>query len=594
MSVDGTKAHDELPALVGFDTAEISWPSIGVDTIHLSGIGFAESGGVTYYGYELALIFNPNYGNSYVVTIQEYDFWSGAEQLWWFRDGSGIASPGNVNPPFDIFQPFDILVEVSKEVFRVKGWNTSAPEPAMWAYTTASPAANFLPGMFEWRSQNRDNGTFSLSLDSFDISGVNRCTEYKFDNFNRAVASGWGETPSGLAWVESNLASDTTTSVDGLQADVAWSTTPPSFPLAGVIESIGSGVAGTPWSSSSWDMLAAFKMPNVVSSGLGGYEIEFSVPGGYGGVVLYIGTDYDPQNVYFGGEYYPFSWASQVVYHIRWHMEWNVRTKVRIWADGDPEPTDWLADIDWSGSGTPTTAALQFRLSGFLHTGAGPADSFHLDYIDFDYTGKPCYQGGPPSGSGGLPIAAGYLPIFRRQIGDPTTTLDSYICTMESAAMALDWHTRSGVQVWGGELIPWCGKSESEIIYGPDQGTTLWNAAQAWLHWSQYLENRDGQTWNDLLGCLGQGRSVVLQGDYGEFSSAEKCSGFSGNHAILVLPYKTTTTEDIYAVGDPLCSTFKGIAMTSLRAYAEVFGAAVRGSSSPQQIMFAVTRPWAV
>src|SRR5450756_1892549 len=104
MSVDGTKAHDELPALVGFDTAEISWPSIGVDTIHLSGIGFAESGGVTYYGYELALIFNPNYGNSYVVTIQEYDFWSGAEQLWWFRDGSGIASPGNVNPPFDIFQ----------------------------------------------------------------------------------------------------------------------------------------------------------------------------------------------------------------------------------------------------------------------------------------------------------------------------------------------------------------------------------------------------------------------------------------------------------------------------------------------------------
>lgn len=303
-------------------------------------------------------------------------------------------------------------------------------------------------------------------------------------------------------------------------------------------------------------------------------------------VRLYNGTwllgNYDVGSGWNDGTW----WIAQL------HRVRNGKISFRFYPEGGSIP-DWQVSGWYSLPSWPLHPDQFIRFSaGAGLGGGGTTGTFTVSSITSTFvTTPPCVDIMPETGS---PIAVGYLPIFRRQIGDPTTSLDSYICTMESAAMALDWHTRNAVQVWGGELIPWCGKSEAEIIYGPDQGTSLSNAAQAWLHWGQYLESRSGQTWNDLLDCLDQGRAVILQGDYGEFSSAEKCSGFSGNHAILVLPDKTTGTEDYYAVGDPLCSAFKGIAMTSLRAYAEVFGAAVRGSSSPQQIMFAVTRPWAV
>lgn len=188
----------------------------------------------------------------------------------------------------------------------------------------------------------------------------------------------------------------------------------------------------------------------------------------------------------------------------------------------------------------------------------------------------------------------GYMPQFRRQIGDPTTSLDSYICTLESAAMVLEWHTRGAVAVWGGELIPYCGKTEFEISGGTGHpGTSLDNARKAWLHWSQILDVRSGQTWSDLIFALQQGRAVILQGDYGVFTNAVKCQdNFEDNHAISVYPYQV---GDYLLVGDPLCSDFHGVKISALRAYAEALGVAVFGAASPpseQKILFAVSRTW--
>lgn len=181
----------------------------------------------------------------------------------------------------------------------------------------------------------------------------------------------------------------------------------------------------------------------------------------------------------------------------------------------------------------------------------------------------------------------GFMPTFRKQIGDPTTTLDSFICTLESAAMVLDWHTRGAIKVWGGELIPYCGKTTAQIAA---TGSNLDNARQAWLHWSQVLDNRSGQTWDALVIALTQGRAVVLQGDYGIFNLAERCQdSFEDNHAISVYPYQV---GDRYLIGDPLCSDFTGMKISSLKAYAEAFGRAVFGATSPQKILFAVSRPW--
>lgn len=190
----------------------------------------------------------------------------------------------------------------------------------------------------------------------------------------------------------------------------------------------------------------------------------------------------------------------------------------------------------------------------------------------------------------GFPIpdfTPGYMPIFRKQIGDPTTNLDSFICTLESAAMVLDWHTRGAVQVWGGELIPWVPGGEGGI-YG--SGASLSDARAAWAHYGQTLSVRSGQTWNDLLQCLSDGRAVILQGDYEEFNLAERCQdSFLGDHAIAVFPYSSGTK---ILCGDPLCNGYRGIEASTLKDYAENFGRAVFGTSSPQPILFAVSRPW--
>lgn len=180
------------------------------------------------------------------------------------------------------------------------------------------------------------------------------------------------------------------------------------------------------------------------------------------------------------------------------------------------------------------------------------------------------------------PFTPGFMPTFRRQIGDPTTNLDSYICTLESAAMVLAWHTRGAVDVWGGELIPWCGKSEADIAGASGSpGTNLGNAREAWLHFGQYLDVRSGEGWVGVYNALLEGRAIILQGDYGVFTDDESCQDdFVDNHAISVYPYQIA---DRLLVGDPICHTFRGIKISALQAYAEALSPGV---------LFAVSNPW--
>jgi len=182
----------------------------------------------------------------------------------------------------------------------------------------------------------------------------------------------------------------------------------------------------------------------------------------------------------------------------------------------------------------------------------------------------------------------GYMPIFRRQIGDPQTTLDAFLCTMESGAMVLDWHTRGALQLWGGDLVQHCGRSISSIL--ESGGTNLGDLQQAWAYYGQYLSIRSGETWADLLDCLAEGRAVVLQGDYDQFTLNERCqTSLVSNHAISVYPYQS---DGRLLVGDPICHDFKGFKETSLIAYAEDLGVQVYGVTSPQKILFAVSRRW--
>ncbi len=173
-----------------------------------------------------------------------------------------------------------------------------------------------------------------------------------------------------------------------------------------------------------------------------------------------------------------------------------------------------------------------------------------------------------------------YRPIFRRQIGDPTTTRDSYICTMSSGAMALDYHTRGAVQPWGGQL--------EKLQDDHEGGTDLYDLATAWRRYGlaldppqdYTLEIRSGKGWANLKAALAEGRFVVLQGDYDRFTGAASCqAGFVDPHAIGLAP--TTTAWAL--VADPLCPGYKVIDEGTVRAYAEKFYSGVRFAVSRAQ-----------
>ncbi len=180
------------------------------------------------------------------------------------------------------------------------------------------------------------------------------------------------------------------------------------------------------------------------------------------------------------------------------------------------------------------------------------------------------------------------LPTFRPQIGDPTTWLDAYICTLESAAMGLDFTTAGQVSVWGGQLVPYCGKSAKDIAGASGHpGTSLQNAAQAWAHYGQTLDIFD-DAWKDVRDELAIGNAVILQGDYGALPAGDRCSAtFQDNHAVIVLPEVSVDGLQVLT-GDPICAGYRWRTLRGLRAYAEKLATDVRGT--PTRLFYAVAR----
>lgn len=165
-----------------------------------------------------------------------------------------------------------------------------------------------------------------------------------------------------------------------------------------------------------------------------------------------------------------------------------------------------------------------------------------------------------------------YLPQFRRQIGDPTTWLDASICTLESGAMALDFTTHGQVSVWGGQLVPYCGRTPAEIA---KKGTNLDNVDLAWHHWGQDLDKRDDD-FETAEGILRDGDGIIAQGWYDALPAIDRCSKtFEEGHAFYVQPLFNGPGTSVL-VGDPLCGGFKYMRLSSLRAYMEELARRVR------------------
>ena len=180
-----------------------------------------------------------------------------------------------------------------------------------------------------------------------------------------------------------------------------------------------------------------------------------------------------------------------------------------------------------------------------------------------------------------------YRPIFRRQIGDPTTIYDRYECTFSSGAMALDFHTLGKIQLWGGQLLAKSGLSSGQIT----DGTSLYDLKRAWARVGYYLSIRTGATFYDLERYLRAGHGAVVQIDHDQLDYGERCSSFLGNHAVYINPEQWD--DGAWLMGNPLCSSFRWVDRTHLRAAAEKLGRSQGLRPDPgeslQPIFFATT-----
>jgi hypothetical protein len=263
--------------------------------------------------------------------------------------------------------------------FRANVWPIGNTEPAGWlVYDTKAGSVDNETDFVLQLNQTSTNTGFTASVSNLRIfmngTQVDRCTEFRFDNFNRTVTSGWGTSDYGRAWGSS------AGSVDGSQAVL-----PRASPGGG-------GQIQPP--ADIIDALMLFKTPSW-PTGIARWIVT-PIPGssavtGQNNVLLFFSEGFG-LSVYREGVEVNVShgWAQTTWYYIRIHAD-LAGCQVKVWAAGTAEPTSWTASNSTpipSGSNTPF---FSIGTGGFNGTGS----SGLIDWLDFDYTGKPCYQDCP-------------------------------------------------------------------------------------------------------------------------------------------------------------------------------------------------------
>lgn len=324
---------------------------------------------------------------------------------WWVEMGSvqnattgrclKLRSLGETNA---VLSPFAVTEDVQYNVRweredgvqqRIKFWPVGDAEPSSWTLTQTLGTATWGSSVIELQAQtlglNSGSTVLQIYWDNLDITGVDRCTQYRFDNFNRTVSGGWGASDDGKAWTTS-LASGMTPSVNGANGLMSL--------LSGTSRE-GRMVTATtgPWSNSAWTLRTRVKL----TYGAGGCFFVMGVRS-----LSWLRSPSFKMDVIagtFGGALsgdpsVAFSYVSGKTYDITYEMvSWVVGTfqwRAKIWETGTTEPTSWMAERTETAS-----SELDDSYSAFTYmrnNSATVAASASIDYIDFDYDGKPCYE----------------------------------------------------------------------------------------------------------------------------------------------------------------------------------------------------------
>lgn len=271
-------------------------------------------------------------------------------------------------------------LDVVANVVNLYVWEDGDPEPTTptlsltdtgFSYQTTSWNELFLGGF---------GGTHIVYFDDLSIDGINRCTAVQFDDFNRTVSGGLGvASPSGHTWTTVFA-----TNVAGVNGSAAYAQG------TGAASSIRADTTGTEWAS-DFVMTARIRTTFVPTSAAavdviwrfilfstsGSDSAQVEVDLGGTGSTLYKVTYEDE----IGGVE-----TTEVVQLSSWTtgtytVEWDTTEGVRVWLDARPS--------------TPTIAVVTGPFIrenlGVLIQSTTTASVASIDFIDFDYTGRPCY-----------------------------------------------------------------------------------------------------------------------------------------------------------------------------------------------------------
>jgi hypothetical protein len=357
---------------------------------------------------------DPNAGGSSEV-VQVYGNTSGVSYFEIGRDENNsdavyVMESHDTNPynqidypDVTLTNPFAVRILKSGAAVSLWIWNTSETQPASPNISVTLASGKSWEALAFGAIQQALGSApepLELYVDSLDISGVNRCSESRFDNFNRVTTSpDVGVSDAGYTWTGGLYGATTTLNCDGSNLFFYTRTNSGEAEVA---------LTGTgPWSIGSDFTFTARMQVNVSNAATLHRTLVFGLGAPMEFVYLWFSIFADRITMGAAGTVTSSEQTVTPVLPGDWFtLKWQhfpASTKVsraKVWKDGAYEP-DWLVTRSTVGDDYQgNTDEFSIYLSG-LHTGWGTENGFNafIDYIDFDYDGKPCYQ---DCGGGGI------------------------------------------------------------------------------------------------------------------------------------------------------------------------------------------------
>lgn len=305
-------------------------------------------------------------------------------------DGSGtdqVYHSWALNHAYDVVLDYDGVSLLTCTLVDVATGTTLLTTSLDWG--TALP--NLSSTEIDWSTYNAMGPSFSFKVDFIRIDYAGDSTYW--DSFDRTVASGWGTSDSGYAWSATTTVTSgsASLSVDGANGVITVDGTAGGRATSGI-------AASNPWGAGTWSMDALVTFTGDIS------QSQFTLYIRNGGTTklgarlwLSSGNFTDPTVSVTT----PFAFTTGVAYRVRQSVTWDAlgtsSWQAKVWAEGTAEP-GWMLSSSYAAVPAAGDEAL-VAMTSFGAT-TGPA-SASVGYIDFAYTGRPCYW------TGGSPVVAG-------------------------------------------------------------------------------------------------------------------------------------------------------------------------------------------